>query len=274
MDEPTLIVLENDRMELDPQDSYICAMDTLEETSDTFYSIPIRPEEGIVFYVGEGKGILYTDYDCTIISKKTTVLFKGNHYCLYNPKEGGFTCIRIRNVPPFFPKGIVCYEQIFHQKTEIFIESINSSLHKYAQTDSYSMYSSLYRFYSDLSHFMKGIKEYDSKQAVLEKTIHYIEHHYTEPITLDLLSDALGYSKYYISHLFKEEMGLSVYDYVIRRRLLRVKRKLIESEQSIEEIALESGFSSDISLYRTFKRVYSITPKQFKKVFQYKNKKG
>ena len=42
----------------------------------------------------------------------------------------------------------------------------------------------------------------------------YVQAHLQEPITLREIADAVGYSKYHISRLFKEEVGISLFDYI------------------------------------------------------------
>nr|WP_275056170.1 helix-turn-helix transcriptional regulator [Faecalicoccus acidiformans] len=84
---------------------------------------------------------------------------------------------------------------------------------------------------------------------------------------MDDICKFLGYSKYYVLHVFQEVMELSVHDFIVRRRLTEVKSLLLEDRLTIEEIAQSCGFKSDIALYyKAFKRIYSITPGQFKKM--------
>lgn len=66
--------------------------------------------------------------------------------------------------------------------------------------------SSVYRFYSDIIHMNM---DKDNK-----KSVEYIEDHFKEDICLDDICESLGYSKYYVLHVFQEVMELSVHDFI------------------------------------------------------------
>lgn len=60
-------------------------------------------------------------------------------------------------------------------------------------------------------------------EAFIRKVTEYMDHHYTEPLTLDSISAAMHISSSHLSHLFKRETGLSPIQYVIHRRIGRRK---------------------------------------------------
>ena len=93
--------------------------------------------------------------------------------------------------------------------------------------------------------------------------MNYINRHYVEDVTLDMLADRFHFSKYYISHLFKDYVGISPYDYLIIRRLYRCNN-LIRSGYSVKEASLEVGFNNYSNFYRLYKKYYKITPQEFK----------
>ena len=101
--------------------------------------------------------------------------------------------------------------------------------------------------------------------------INYINRHYAEAITLDTLSERFHFSKYYISHLFKDFVGISPYDYLIARRLY-VCNNLIRGGASVKEASFEVGFSNYSNFYRLYKNHFQITPQQFKEQIKYSNK--
>ena len=99
----------------------------------------------------------------------------------------------------------------------------------------------------------------------MDKAVSFIEQNYRRDIGLKDISEAGGYSEYYFLRVFKEVMRMTPYEYLIRKRLSQVKILLLSTGKTIEEIALECGFKSDISLYKAFKNMYSITPGEYKK---------
>lgn len=97
----------------------------------------------------------------------------------------------------------------------------------------------------------------------VSKIIDYINRHYSEEVTLDTLAERFHFSKYYISHLFKDFAGISPYDYLIARRLY-VCNNLIRGGSSVKEASFAVGFSNYSNFYRLYKKHFKITPQQFK----------
>ncbi len=93
--------------------------------------------------------------------------------------------------------------------------------------------------------------------------IDYINRHYTEEITLNTLANRFHFSKYYISHLFKDCVGVSPYDYLIIRRLY-ICNNLIRGKHTIKEACFLAGFNNYSNFYRLYKKHFKITPQQFK----------
>ena len=92
----------------------------------------------------------------------------------------------------------------------------------------------------------------------------YLSMHFTEELSLTLLADALGYSKYHISHIFREKFGCSYNDYLKRLRSEHAMGLLTHSGLTVTEICFASGFSSLRSFYRAFHKVYGMPPKSAK----------
>lgn len=93
----------------------------------------------------------------------------------------------------------------------------------------------------------------------------YIRQHYSEPLTLDILSEHVHLNKYHISHEFKRYCGLSVVEYINSIRINEARMLLAESERSIAEVAEAVGFESLNYFYRVFQKYEKITPLQYRK---------
>lgn len=74
--------------------------------------------------------------------------------------------------------------------------------------------------------------------------IEYIEAHLTEKLDLDTIADAVHYSKYHLHRMFADMTGLTVHDYIQRRRLTEAAKLLVFSDKPILEIALLAGYES------------------------------
>ncbi|GBG06947.1 AraC family transcriptional regulator [Paenibacillus agaridevorans] len=92
----------------------------------------------------------------------------------------------------------------------------------------------------------------------------YIEERYREPITLDRLAEVAYVNKYYLAHSFKEQLGQSPIQFLIRYRLEVACYYLRATERSIGEIAEQVGYQSEPSFYHLFRRVIGVTPLQYR----------
>ena len=112
------------------------------------------------------------------------------------------------------------------------------------------------------SHTEKKQEETQQLSDLVQKTLAYIGENLHETITLEDLASQFYVSKYYLSHAFTREVGVSVYRYIMMRRLL-MARQLLSSGESAGQVCRSCGFSDYASFYRAFKSEYGISPRQF-----------
>ena len=99
----------------------------------------------------------------------------------------------------------------------------------------------------------------------MHQAVQFIERHLKEPISVQDVADAAGYSLYHFSRTFNRVIGHSPYDYIMRRRLSGSARELIESGQRIIDIALEYQFNNPETYTRAFRSMFSAPPNQVRK---------
>lgn len=86
-------------------------------------------------------------------------------------------------------------------------------------------------------------------------------------ITIDNMADLAGYSRYHFMKKFRRHLGITPYEYVIRARIQRCKELLLNSNNSISNIAMECGFNDASHMCNCFKKRERLTPTQFKKSY-------
>ena len=101
----------------------------------------------------------------------------------------------------------------------------------------------------------------------------YIQNHYTEKITLSMLAEEFHLSEKYISRYFVEHFYLPFSNYVVHLRLTHAKQLLETTEESVTEIALQSGFSNVSYFIRAFKNAYDKPPLKYRKEIRGEGKK-
>ena len=98
----------------------------------------------------------------------------------------------------------------------------------------------------------------------------YIDDHYKESITLDLLAEKVSINKYYMAHAFKREYGVSPINYLIACRIREGKRLLTETDLSLSQIAAVLGFSSSSYFSQSFRNAEGLSPTEYRKANQVK----
>ncbi|MBZ2099203.1 AraC family transcriptional regulator [Streptococcus mitis] len=103
------------------------------------------------------------------------------------------------------------------------------------------------------------------KEEKIRTIIDYMNAHYQEELTIDHLAQIAGYSPTHFMNFFKKHLGVSCMDYLIHYRLKQATELLQHSTLSVLEIAGESGFTNLSNFNRQFKKVYQMTPSQYRK---------
>ena len=93
----------------------------------------------------------------------------------------------------------------------------------------------------------------------------YIDLHFKEPLTLEQLAEEGHMNKYYLSHAFKREYGVSPINYMISKRIEESKYLLAETDLSLSQIAQLLGFSSLSYFSQVFRRTQAVSPMEYRK---------
>lgn len=98
----------------------------------------------------------------------------------------------------------------------------------------------------------------------VKDAIDYIDSHYSSEIRLDDLARALHVDKYYLCHMFKKNMHVTITKYVQSRRIIEAQKQLMHSSKPLDIIASECGFNSLQYFYKVFRQVSGHTPLDFR----------
>ena len=101
-----------------------------------------------------------------------------------------------------------------------------------------------------------------SSQDISRSILSYIDEHLDEDLSLQKLADALYLNKYYISHIFKEDIGMPIHQYIVKKRVLACHDAITRGDK-ITEVWRTFGFSDYSSFYRAFKAEYKLSPREY-----------
>lgn len=96
------------------------------------------------------------------------------------------------------------------------------------------------------------------------KIKNYIDSHYSENITLDILSNLSYVNKFHLVHLFTKQMGISPINYLINRRIEESKNLLTTTNYTIRDISTIVGFSNSSYFSQMFKKFTGYSPRMYK----------
>ncbi len=94
----------------------------------------------------------------------------------------------------------------------------------------------------------------NQKEAIVKDIIRYLQHHFTEKISIDLLSRELGFSYSYLCHIFKEVTTLTIVEYTQQLRCNYAMQLLSTMGLSVSEAAERAGFNNVSYFSKIYKR--------------------
>ncbi|MGM0168625.1 hypothetical protein IGI39_004380 [Enterococcus sp. AZ135] len=124
-------------------------------------------------------------------------------------------------------------------------------------------------WYLILSHAevkQKGnIQFLKKKQERIQLLINFVKNHFTEELTIEDIAASAHISVSECTRCFKEYTDYSPYEYLIQYRISEASALLLQSNQTINNVAIKTGFSDTTSFIRAFRKRVGQTPLQYRK---------
>lgn len=103
------------------------------------------------------------------------------------------------------------------------------------------------------------------QDTVLDRVLQYLEHFYAKPVKVQELCTHCGCSRSYLSHMFKKQTGKNISQYINELRIAEARILLADTDDSITDIALSTGFSSLNYFTGTFRKLCGCSPTFYRK---------
>jgi AraC-like DNA-binding protein/ligand-binding sensor protein len=128
----------------------------------------------------------------------------------------------------------------------------------------------LFKLNDILTNFINRVSATKEKKKKIEirKMIEYINQNFTHKIRSEEIARVGGLSTSRSLHLFKEETGMSLSDYVKKLRVDYGKYLILNTDLNLADCSIEAGFFDQSHFTKTFKQVEKITPSQFRRKYR------
>jgi AraC family transcriptional regulator len=133
----------------------------------------------------------------------------------------------------------------------------------YAQTAAQMVAVHLLRHYAVAGVVIKEREQGLSAQQ-LRRITEYVRVYLTRPLSLEELAGQVGFSPYHFARLFRQAVGESPHQFILRQRVDYARQLLRDPDLSISQVAIASGFADQSHLTQIFKRYTGMTPKAFR----------
>lgn len=113
----------------------------------------------------------------------------------------------------------------------------------------------------------KSLVSFDSseKSAIVSTLMTFLGDNYMRPISLETISKSIYLSPAYISKVFKEEMGVSPINYLIKIRLAKARELLLEGRLSIKSVARSVGYEDVYYFSKLYKKYHAVPPSKVRR---------
>ena len=234
----------------------------------------------LFFYVEDGNGNLtyqnqtYTmkKGDCAFIDCRNKYSQSSSSKNLWSLKWVHFYGLNMGEIYSKYLErgGEICFSVADRDSNPF--ESILDSIIEIASSSSYirdmkinEKLSSLLTILMEYSWNPEKITLYKSKCLNISNVKAFIDHNFTEKITLEIVAKQFNVNKSYLLRLFKENTGLTVNNYILQKRILLAKTELRFTNKTLDLIAEECGFECANYFIRSFKKIEGLTPGEYRK---------
>ncbi|MEG1848563.1 MAG: AraC family transcriptional regulator [Lachnospiraceae bacterium] len=230
-----------------------------------------------LFLVFEGEIDFYINTSYFSLSSGEFILVNSNEiHSIEAPKEN-FTLVL--QIPPemfqaYSEEEYILFKSTRYEKDDEMIQLIKNMYRAYAQKQyGYELEVSSY-YYKLLYLLVTKYKETEIDPArvklnkqldKLSKITNYIQEHYQEDITLEGVASLFGFSPTYLSRMFRQYARINYKAYLINVRVEYAYKELINTDDSINQIAENNGFPDSRSLAKAFAKRFGILPSEYRR---------
>lgn len=123
----------------------------------------------------------------------------------------------------------------------------------------------MYQVYEEILKHSHKSNPHSQTQTIIDDVISYIQNHYDQDLSLEILAEQFHFHPNYLSRRFKERTSMSLHRYLLRVRMNHAYQDIVYTKDNIVDIAYRHGFKQLRSFNRLFKEMYDCTPSEYRK---------
>ena len=104
-----------------------------------------------------------------------------------------------------------------------------------------------------------------SENNAVTTVMKHLKDHYTQPLSLNTLSQLVGYTPQYLSSLFSGDVGISIQEFLQRLRVEEACKLLVQTPMTTAEIATAVGYQDVRHFSKLFRRFQGVSPKEYRR---------
>lgn len=214
---------------------------------DVPFEFPKLPE--LIYYLETGNARKFTE----IFQENMKNMFYHNKATIYNIKQIGFLSIE---------KTKIFLDELYHTDSNYTLpevyQKVNQTLFDFDQILDY--------FTEFLTNIAKSLahEALYSSDDIIQNVQSYIQLHYRDTITLDILAETFFINPTYLSSRFKEKTGMKYIDYLNKQRIKKAKILLKTTNLKVSIISHKVGYENEKYFYRVFKKFVKMTPEHYR----------
>ena len=125
----------------------------------------------------------------------------------------------------------------------------------------------LYLFIDYLIRSTAGIQVHHVSKLrdfYINEALEFIEHNFQNNISVEDMADVCGLNRSYFGKIFKESLGKSPQDFLLRYRMVKATELLKLTRLTVGDISTAVGYDNQLHFSRAFKKIYGVSPKKWR----------
>ncbi|MBE5910281.1 GH39 family glycosyl hydrolase [Pseudobutyrivibrio sp.] len=166
------------------------------------------------------------------------------------------------------------YDKLRHQMKEIirYYYTEGNKDKCYLQALYYQMLHVLIANFMVKTEETRVLFDNDAEKERISEIQSYIQGHYQSAISLNDLAEQMFLTPAYLSKYIKKKFGMTFVDYLNNIRLFHAVDELIYTNKSLTHIAMDNGFCTSAAFNKSFKKVFNVSPGEYRKTAENQNR--